>query len=196
MLKKIYTRHGDQGKTCLHPSLTQNSTVNKNALRLRAIGSLDEANSLLGVVICFFNEKKFISGLQKIQKEIFEVGSILAGVKFPFGQAKIKKLEKEIDLLAKELPSLKNFILPGGSPAIAFSQTARAVIRRAEREVTSLKETEVVSPWLLVYLNRLSDYLFVLARHLHQKEKVREIVWPSKKSLPRRKAGKKSSNLV
>ncbi len=151
----IYTKKGDRGET----GLFRGERVSKNSPVINALGSLDEANSWLGVV----------GGFKNIQKDLMTISSILAGAKLEFPQSKTKKLELEIDKLEKKLPKLKGFIIPEGKSAKVHF--ARALVRRAERAVVSLHSSRfLVRSSILVYLNRLSDYLFILARYPNIKE--------------------------
>ncbi|OGM23720.1 ATP:cob(I)alamin adenosyltransferase [Candidatus Woesebacteria bacterium RIFCSPHIGHO2_01_FULL_39_28] len=164
----IYTKRGDRGQTSLYDRQNkQNIRIDKNSLRIEAIGAIDELNSFLGI----------ISQVKEIQKDLFVIGSILAGSELKFFRSKTKKLEKTIDKLEGELPVLKNFIIPGGSKDSAYFQYARALARRAERRVVALSKVERVKPQILSYLNRLSDYLFILARYANFGEGIKEEVW-------------------
>lgn len=169
----IYTKKGDKGKTSLF--LKKLTPVPKDSVRVRAIGALDEANSYLGVIVSEKTELK--KPFNEIQKNLFVIGSILAGAKLRFSKTKTKKLERAIDRLEGTLPVLKNFILPGGSKVGAKLFFARALVRRAERAVVSLNLVEEVKPEMMVYLNRLSDYLFMIAREVNFKEGGQEEVW-------------------
>lgn len=165
----IYTKRGDKGETSLYDSTSrQNIRVSKDSRRINAIGAIDELNSYLGMTS---------ADLKEIQRDLFTIGSILAGAKLRFGKAKTKKLEKTIDKLEGKLPVLKNFILPGGSRLAAHLQYARALTRRAERQVVALSEVDKIKPEVLIYLNRLSDYLFMLARKANFDAEVKEEVW-------------------
>ena len=159
----IYTRKGDKGKT----GVFNGKRLSKDSLLIGAIGSIDEANSWLGVV----------SGFEEIQKDLMTISSILAGAKLKFSSVKSKKLEKEIDKLDKILPPLKHFILPGGSETGAKLHFARTLVRRAERAVVGLLNKEKVKPEILIYLNRLSDYLFMHARFANFQDGTREVEW-------------------
>lgn len=169
----IYTKKGDGGETSLF--LKKPTPVSKDSVRVRAIGALDEANSYLGVIVSEKTELK--KSISEIQKNLFVIGSILAGAKLRFSKSKTKKLERVIDRLEGTLPVLKNFILPGGSKAAAKLFFARALVRRAERAVVSLNSVEEVKPEIKVYLNRLSDYLFMIAREVNSQEGRKEEVW-------------------
>jgi cob(I)alamin adenosyltransferase len=165
-LTRIYTRGGDKGGT----SLGDGSRVSKLDPRVAALGDVDELNSLLGLA----------GGLDRVQNELFDVG---ADVAVPFAghedrlritQAAIERLEEEIDAANATLPELKSFVLPGGSERAAQLFLARAVCRRAERTVLAVSDT---SPLAAVYLNRLSDLLFVLARAANAEAGVDEPLW-------------------
>lgn len=174
----IYTKRGDKGKTSLYDKdSTQRDRVSKDSLRVRAIGALDELNSYLGVVIASSQNPNLIGRLKEVQRNLFTIGSILAGSKLRFFKTKTHELEKEIDKLEGELPVLKNFILPGGADPAAHLQYARSISRRAERAVVSLSKKDPVKPQILTYLNRLSDYLFMMARSVNHKLDISEETW-------------------
>ena len=169
----IYTKKGDRGETSLF--LKKPIPVSKDSVRVRAIGALDEANSYLGVIVSEAPESK--NPLNEIQRNLFVAGSILAGARLRFSKVKTRKLERVIDRLEGSLPVLKNFVLPGGGKAGAKLFFARALVRRAERAVVSLDLVEAVKPEILVYLNRLSDYLFMMARGVNFKGGFKEEIW-------------------
>lgn len=175
----IYTRTGDKGKT----SLFSGQRVSKADLRVETYGAIDELNSVIGVVLS--SKYKVLSierELIKIQKDLFEIGSQLANPSAEKVQGlgkRVKEFEKMIDQMTVELPPLENFILPGGGKAGSLLHFARTVCRRAERRAVALSEKEKVSPDIIVYLNRLSDLLFTMARFVNYKEKKKEIVWPA-----------------
>ncbi len=175
----IYTRFGDKGKTALHTG----KTVSKGSVRVEAYGNLDELNSFLGVVLAQLKDKRIRKEILEIQNDLFEIGASLAGPGEKEHQKLAKKLkirvlefEKEIDALTKKLPKLKNFILPGGKVG-SLLHYARTVARRAERRTVALAEKEAVLSEVLVYLNRLSDLLFMFARIINYQEKQKEIIW-------------------
>lgn len=165
----ISTKKGDRGKTSLIAS-GHKKIVCKDCLEIAVIGSIDEVESFLGLAASFVSERKVVSLLEKIQVDLFLINSILVGVRRGFNQERIKWLEGEIEILEKQLPSLTQFILPGGSRPAAFLQVARAVVRRTERELVAFSRREKVNPRVLIYLNRLSDFLFLLARSLNWKK--------------------------
>ncbi len=174
-LSKIYTRTGDDGTT----GLGDGSRVDKDSLRVEAYGTVDEANSAIGVVLASDSLTAPIREcLTEIQHDLFELGGELC---IP-GHSAIEKhfidrLEKTLDQFNADLPSLKEFILPGGGAAAAACHVARATVRRAERRVASLRKLEAVRDEALKYLNRLSDLLFVIARLLARAESGQEVLW-------------------
>ena len=174
-LSKIYTRTGDDGST----GLGDGSRVAKENLRVEAYGTVDEANSTIGVVLSVGGLPAAITRcLTDVQHDLFDLGGELCipGHRI-IEAAHVDRLETELDGFNDNLPPLKEFILPGGGPATAACHVARAVCRRAERRCWSLARTESVSPEVLKYLNRLSDLLFVLARVLARHEHGSEVVW-------------------
>ena len=174
-LSKIYTRTGDDGTT----GLGDGSRVAKDSARVEAYGTIDEANSAIGVVLaCESVPDPICDILTEVQHDLFELGGELcipghAAVTEAF----VERLEAELDTLNADLPALEEFILPGGGMAASHCHVARTVIRRAERITTSLAATEAVRPALLMYLNRLSDLLFVVARALARAENGEEVLW-------------------
>lgn len=177
---KIYTRTGDAGET----SLLGGTRVPKHHLRIECYGTVDELNSWIGVVRAGFDEEGVQTVLDAVQNNLFTIGSHLAtdpaktNVKLPdFEVGEVETLETEMDAMDKQLPPLKNFILPGGSAVVANCHVSRCVCRRTERLIKHLAETEVVNPDALKYINRLSDYLFVLGRYIAHKTGAQEIPW-------------------
>jgi cob(I)alamin adenosyltransferase len=174
-LSKIYTRTGDDGTT----GLGDGSRVDKDSLRVEAYGTVDEANSAIGCVLaCESVTGSIRSCLTEVQHDLFELGGELCipghvAVQTEF----IDRLENELDAINAGLPPLKDFILPGGGQAAAACHLARAIVRRAERRVSTLKKKEAVRDEVLHYLNRLSDLLFVFARQLARDENGQEIIW-------------------
>ncbi|MCL6683725.1 cob(I)yrinic acid a,c-diamide adenosyltransferase [Sphingomonas alba] len=165
-LNKIYTRTGDTGSA----GLVDGSRVSKSSARMHAIGEVDEANSAIGVALTLADDDHG-KRLRAIQNEMFDLGADIAtpgamegALRITAGQ--VERLEREIDTMNAELEPLTSFILPGGSPAAASLYLARAVVRRAERAAVALNESDPISPHALAYLNRLSDHLFVSARHI------------------------------
>jgi cob(I)alamin adenosyltransferase len=177
-LSKIYTRTGDDGST----GLGDGSRVPKENPRVEAYGTVDEANSAIGVVLSVAALPPAIAAcLTEVQHDLFDLGGELCipGHRM-IGAAHVERLENELDGFNDALPPLKDFILPGGGPAAAACHVARAVCRRAERRCWSLARTESIAPETLKYLNRLSDLLFVLARVLARNENGSEVVWRRK----------------
>jgi cob(I)alamin adenosyltransferase len=174
-LSKIYTRTGDDGST----GLGDGSRVAKDSLRVTAYGTVDEANSCIGVVLaCNAVPKNIVAVLTDVQHDLFELGGELcipghSAITDEF----IDRLEKELDELNEDLPALKEFILPGGGAAAAACHMARTIVRRAERCSISLSAEETVRPEVVRYLNRLSDLLFVIARVLARTENGQEVLW-------------------
>lgn len=164
-LTRIYTRAGDGGET----SLGDGTRVPKLDCRIAAFGTVDEVNSLLGLVLAAEPPDELRAVLDRIQNELFDVG---ADISVPFGiadrlrvtQAQIDALEADCDRFNADLPELKSFVLPGGSELAARLHVARATCRRAERDVLDAAERVELNPLVVVYLNRLSDLLFILAR--------------------------------
>jgi cob(I)alamin adenosyltransferase len=174
-LTKIYTRTGDDGTT----GLGDGARVPKESLRVEAYGSVDEANSAIGVVLAVATLPAAIRQcLTEVQHDLFDVGGELCipGHRV-ITPAHILRLEAKLDGFNDGLPPLKDFILPAGGPAAAACHMARAVCRRAERRCWSLARAEEIAPDTLKYLNRLSDLLFVLARVLARHEQGSETIW-------------------
>ncbi len=171
----LYTKFGDRGQT----SLLGGSVVAKDDPRVEAYGSVDELNAALGIVIAFSDVEGVSASLSRIQKDLFAIGSELAGGKKCIRPSRVSDLEKEIDTLWSELPPLKHFVIPGGSKTASLLHLARTVCRRAERQVVLLsnKEKKKVNPGIISYLNRLSDLLFTHARYVNYKKKKEEVIW-------------------
>lgn len=165
---KIYTKTGDKGET----GLLGGKRVGKESLEIQLIGEVDELNAALGIAILFITEEKLKLFLQNIQRDLFKIGAELAGLQFSnqiVDLEKIGKMEKIIDEFWAELPELKNFILPGGSVVGAHLHQARAICRRAERQLVAFGRNVSVRSELYIYLNRLSDFLFASARWVNFK---------------------------
>jgi cob(I)alamin adenosyltransferase len=166
-LNKIYTRTGDQGSA----GLVDGSRVSKASARMAAIGDVDEADAAIGVAIAALGDGPVSGELRQIQNELFDLGADIATPGEIEGALRIvanqvERLEREIDAMNASLEPLTSFILPGGSPEVAALHFARTVVRRAERSAVALSEVEQVNPQALAFLNRLSDHLFVAARHV------------------------------
>ncbi len=163
-MMRLYTRSGDQGST----GLADGTRTAKTSLRVEALGTVDESNACLGVLVAALPPAHPLRpSLLNLQHQLFDLGAIIAGVASDaISTAQIKRLENEIDQLEAQLPPLRQFILPGGSEAAAQAHVARAVCRRAERRLFELAAAEPVAPAVGEYMNRLSDLLFVIARTL------------------------------
>jgi cob(I)alamin adenosyltransferase len=179
MTFKIYTRKGDDGKT----ALLGGDRVSKHHIRVESYGTVDELNSYLGLIRSSTSHEQVLHSISSIQDRLFTLGSYLASspnskVILPeLYDEDILFLEQEIDRMSAVLPELRNFILPGASKAGAHAHVARCICRRSERLVVFLSDNETIEPVIVIYLNRLSDYLFTLARFLDQESGAAEIVW-------------------
>ncbi|HEX5754897.1 MAG TPA: cob(I)yrinic acid a,c-diamide adenosyltransferase [Arenimonas sp.] len=173
-LSKIYTRTGDDGST----GLGDGSRVGKDSLRVAAYGTVDEANSAIGLVLAGEIPTPVRELLVAVQHQLFDLGGELCipGHAAIFA-ADIERLEQQLDAFNADLPALKDFILPGGGIAAAHCHLARTICRRAERETVALSRVEAVRPEAVHYLNRLSDLLFVLARVLARASGHGEVIW-------------------
>ncbi len=191
---KIYTRTGDSGET----GLLGGKRISKDSLEICALGSLDELNAIIGVSISFCKFKDIIGILTTVQNDLFNVGSEIAvggparhdaqgvaggGViknpryKFKLGKSKVTDLEKQIDKVSNRIDELRNFILPGGPTLTSLIHFSRAIARRTEREIVALSKIQKINPNVLMYINRLSDLLFVLARLVNKLENVPDTKW-------------------
>lgn len=182
MSQKIYTKTGDKGKT----SLIGGTKILKSDIRIEAYGTVDELNSYVGLVNDYCNDTHSKNILKEIQDRLFTIGSSLAcdpkketKLHIPdLHETDITSLEKEMDKMNESLPEMKHFILPGGHPAVSITHIARCVCRRTERCCVNLKEHDGnLEPLIIKYLNRLSDYLFVLSRFIGMKNNSPEIIW-------------------
>jgi cob(I)alamin adenosyltransferase len=179
---KIYTKTGDKGMT----SLFGGERVWKDHLRIDAYGSVDETNTFIGLAITEISDNELKQALQNIQSKLFVVGSDLASPKNPdkenptvprVNETYIEEVEKQIDHFSDLLPPLKHFILPGGTKGAALLHTSRTICRRAERKVITLSKQDEIGESISVYLNRLSDLLFVLARYANFVSNTPDIEW-------------------
>ena len=177
----IYTGTGDKGTT----SLVGGERVSKAHQRIESYGTVDELNSFIGLLITSLEEKADQDFLLFIQHKLFTIGSYLATdqentelkVESKVMPETITRIEREIDRLDNELPKMRNFILPGGSRPASLAHVCRTVCRRAERRILALSETCTISPEVLAFVNRLSDYLFVLSRKINFDEQNNVIFW-------------------
>ena len=186
-IDKIYTKSGDQGQT----HLIGGASVSKSNIRVNSYGEIDELNACLGLVRSFLPEEPKLAHidqeLEAIQQRLFDLGAQLAtpagsqcqGFK-KISSEDIATLEKQIDNYVKNLPALRSFVLPGGHPLNALLHLSRTVCRRAERAIVSLSESEPVPSEILIYVNRLSDYIFSLAREVSRTLGAPEFLWEPK----------------
>ncbi|MDD1451561.1 cob(I)yrinic acid a,c-diamide adenosyltransferase [Sphingomonas sp. H160509] len=174
-LNKIYTRTGDDGTT----GLVDGSRVSKASALMQAIGDVDEANSAIGVAVVALGDDPLAAALERIQNDLFDLGADLATPAIDNGfapsemvlrivPAQVERLEREIDAMNVHLAPLRSFILPGGSPQAAALHLARAISRRAERSAVAATHDMPLNPAALAYVNRLSDFLFVVSRAVNQ----------------------------
>ena len=175
---KIYTKIGDEGKT----SLFDNSRVWKSDERIRSYGAIDELNSSLGIALSLELDHEIKDILIKLQNDLFIVGSDLANPNMSDKKIRTSKemitfLEQKIDLLEPELDPLTSFILPGGSLLASIIHLSRTISRRAETHVVELSKNEEINKDAAIYLNRLSDLMFILARSINNRKKIPDIVW-------------------
>jgi cob(I)alamin adenosyltransferase len=177
---KIYTKTGDKGQT----SLLTGKRVAKFHPRIEAYGTVDELNSFIGLLAAYDLSQGDKHVLQKIQNNLFNIGALLAmDVKRPefkiedISEADIRQLELEMDKMTDVLPDLKSFIIPGGSQSIATAHVCRTICRRAERFCIHLSENDPVDSNIIIYLNRLSDYFFVLARKIAFDNQIEIPIW-------------------
>lgn len=181
MALRIYTKTGDKGET----SLIGGTRLPKHHIRIEAYGNVDELNSWIGLLRDQAIDANSVKVLVETQDRLFTIGSLLASdpekdtkMKLPeIHEADITLLEKEIDVMEEKLPPMKSFVLPGGHPVVSYCHVARCVCRRAERSVLRLAENEKVDELVYKYLNRLSDYLFVLSRKLAHDLNAPETPW-------------------
>jgi cob(I)alamin adenosyltransferase len=180
---KIYTKTGDAGQTALFGG----ARIPKHHIRIESYGTLDELNSALGMLRSLGSAADLDVQLESIQHQLFVLGSHLAAEPGkehaylpPIDMEATARLEAQIDGMEEALPPLKNFILPGGHPSAAQAHVCRCICRRAERLVCQLDENESIPEGILPYLNRLSDYFFVLARSLNQRQGIPDVEWRSR----------------
>jgi cob(I)alamin adenosyltransferase len=183
-ITKVYTRTGDDGTT----GLGGGQRVGKDTPRIEAYGTVDELNSVIGVALAAGVNEAIAEPLSGIQNELFHLGSDLCILEEDKPRLPVPRIEERhvvaleglMDRLSEELPPLDNFILPGGAPGAAQLHVARTVCRRAERLLIALARTDAVGEWTVRYLNRLSDALFVMARHENKRRGVPDVLWNSR----------------
>ena len=182
-ITKVYTRSGDDGST----GLVGGQRVPKESRRVTAYGTVDETSSLVGVALATGLVERLVAPLERIQNDLFHLGSDLAMLEEDKEETEVPQIEERhveylerlMDELAQELLPLENFILPGGSPVAAHLHVTRAVCRRAEREVIALSREVRIGAFTVRYLNRLSDVFFVMARYENLKRGVGDVLWDS-----------------
>lgn len=173
-LSKLYTRTGDDGTS----GLSDGTRIPKNHQRMDAMGSVDELNSFIGLMICKLDDPELVTLFTAIQHDLFNIGGEISMPEHSFiSQDKVDALEAKIDLFNESVLPLKDFILPGGSEAASICHLARATARRAERDLVSLHQLEPVSDTTRQYLNRLSDLLFAAARIINQQLGHEDVLW-------------------
>ncbi|TLX75257.1 cob(I)yrinic acid a,c-diamide adenosyltransferase [Labilibacter sediminis] len=178
---QVYTKSGDRGTT----SLIGGTRVPKNHYRLEAYGTVDELNTYIGMIRSYELDERSQKQIIDIQNKLFVIGAYLATDenvtdlrdKLKCDESLIEVLEKEMDWMESQLPPMKYFVLPGGHPGVSYCHIARTVCRRAERRILSMMQENEINPWVIKYINRLSDYLFVLSRHLSKHYNTNEIPW-------------------
>ena len=180
---KIYTKNGDRGKT----SLIGGKKVSKHDLQVEAYGSIDELNSFMGLLKDYSKNDEINLVLFKVQLKLFTIGSILAQENTSTNSVILKKLnisakdtnfiESQIDKLEKKLPKLSKFIIPGGHKLVSYCHVSRSICRRAERKITKLSDSVKLDSNILPYINRLSDFLFVLSRYFSEELDIEESYW-------------------
>ena len=179
-MSKIYTKTGDKGTT----SLVGGTRLDKDHIKIEAYGTVDELNSWMGVIADFEENKDRKNVLKEIQDRLFTIGADLASE--PEFKKKtlpilydsdVELLEKQMDEMNDAMSPIRNFILPGGHQLVSFTHVARTVCRRAERKVISLSKIEETNPKIVIYLNRLSDFLFVLSRKITSELGIEEVKW-------------------
>ncbi|OVE81022.1 ATP:cob(I)alamin adenosyltransferase [bacterium K02(2017)] len=179
-MAKIYTKTGDQGQT----SLFDGTRVGKDHERIDLYGEVDELNSMIGLTLSFLDKDAHKQPLLQVQRDLFALGAKLANPadkkqkeKSDFDHTKIEYLEAQIDQMTAVLPALKSFILPGGNQAAASLHLARCICRRAERNLVKILNNNTLDELYLQYLNRLSDYLFVMARLVNFESGLQDTAW-------------------
>ena len=188
-LDKIYTKVGDKGSTLL----ATGQRVAKSSLRIEAYGTVDELNAQLGMLrdlsLKELNEHPIITQLFTIQNELFDIGAELASLPSPqnpsnpchINMESVERLEQEMDQANENLPPLKNFVLPGGNTLNSQAHICRCICRRAERSTVRLHDEDSVRPEVRIYLNRLSDWLFIMSRLISHELSVPEVLWQQKR---------------
>tara|TARA_B100001027_G_scaffold87198_1_gene59723 strand:- start:121 stop:657 length:537 start_codon:yes stop_codon:yes gene_type:complete len=177
---KIYSKKGDKGKT----SLIGGKVVDKHNLSVDAYGTIDELNSFTGLLKDYIKDDKITVVLNNIQLKLFSIGSLLASAenqnmpeKVNIEKKDVEDIESNIDNMNDQLPKLKNFIMPGGHKVSSYCHVCRSICRRAERRISELNNNYKINPYILSYINRLSDFFFVLSRHIKHSDNIEETHW-------------------
>lgn len=178
MAQRVYTRTGDKGQT----TLADGTRISKTDVRIEAIGTIDELNANIGLLMSEINNDETTHFLEQIQLKLFTIGNIIgnSGSCEPstLSEKEITNIEEETDRLNNSLPTLNNFVMPRGNREVAMCHVCRTVCRRAERRILAIENIEKTSPQILAYINRLSDYLFVLSRNLNNIDNREEKILP------------------
>ena len=173
-ISKVVTRTGDTGET----GLADGRRVGKDSLRINAIGEIDELNSMIGLIVCKSISEEVKTELQQVQNDLFGLGGELAGSRnIRIGEKQVLRVENAALYFNRNLPPLKEFVLPGGSEEASLLHQARSICRRTERSIVALRKEEEISPVSIQYLNRLSDLLFVLARLANKLANRPDVFW-------------------
>lgn len=176
-ISKVVTRTGDAGET----GLADTRRVEKDSLRINAIGEVDELNSMIGLAVCKSISEEVKTELRQVQNDLFGLGGELAGSRNTrIGEKQVLRIENAALHFNRDLPPLKEFVLPGGSEEASLLHLARSICRRAERSIVALGKKEEISPVQIQYLNRLSDLLFVLARLANKMANHPDVIWEKK----------------
>jgi cob(I)alamin adenosyltransferase len=180
---RIYTKKGDKGNTSMYEAdPAKRGRISKASLRVHAIGAVDELNSYLGIANAYSTIDTTIQFIKLVQKDLFTIGSILAKAPLVLSPKRVTALEEKIDEIDTNLPPLRNFLMPEGSPAAVHFMYARAIARRAERRVIALHKQSELPDTVLQYMNRMSDLLFVLFRDENRNSGEQEEIWIGKKN--------------
>lgn len=178
----IYTKKGDRGTTSVfEPNPAKRGRISKSALRVHAIGAVDELNSYIGIANSYCTTQETAVFLSSVQRDLFTIGSILAKAPLQLDKTRLEALERKIDEIDAVLPPLRNFLMPEGTISAVHLMYARAIARRAERRIVALHKVEALPEMVLSYMNRMSDLLFILFRDENRRGGISEEIWVGKK---------------